>query len=87
MPCAKTAVSLPAALLERADRVARKEKIPRSRLFARALEQFLQRNEGEDLTDQINEVYSVYPHGIAPEDEPLLRGVRHQFRKVMERDE
>jgi metal-responsive CopG/Arc/MetJ family transcriptional regulator len=53
MPCAKIAISLRQPLLERADRLARKLKISRSRLFAQAVEEFLNRYSDRELLDRI----------------------------------
>ncbi len=52
----KTAVSLPRMLAERAERAARRRGIPRSRLYALALEAFLvdEQESDEELTAQIN---------------------------------
>jgi metal-responsive CopG/Arc/MetJ family transcriptional regulator len=52
----KTAVSLPRLLAERAERAARRRGIPRSRLYALALEAFLvdEQESDEELTAQIN---------------------------------
>ena len=54
----KTAVSLPRTLADRAERAARRRGIPRSRLYALALEAFLvDEQEGDDeLTAEINAV-------------------------------
>ena len=73
----KTAVSLPRALAERAERAARRRGIPRSRLYALALEAFLvdERESDDELTAQINaalaaEVSVRTPEQLA-EDEAL----------------
>jgi hypothetical protein len=73
----KTAVSLPRLLADRAERAARRRGIPRSRLYALALEAFLvdEQESDEDLTAQINavladEVASRTPEHAA-EDEAL----------------
>jgi hypothetical protein len=52
----KTAVSIPRALADRAERAARRRGIPRSRLYALALEAFLvdEQESDEELTAQIN---------------------------------
>jgi metal-responsive CopG/Arc/MetJ family transcriptional regulator len=52
----KTAISLPRALADRAERAARRRGIPRSRLYALALEAFLvDEQEGdEELMAQVN---------------------------------
>ena len=54
----KTAVSLPRTLADRAERAARRRGIPRSRLYALALEAFLvdEQESDEELTSQINAV-------------------------------
>jgi hypothetical protein len=65
----KTAVSLPRSLADRAERAARRRGIPRSRLYALALEAFLvdEGESDEDLTAVINEVLSSEAAGRTPE--------------------
>jgi metal-responsive CopG/Arc/MetJ family transcriptional regulator len=53
----KTAVSLPDTLYEKAEQTASYMGIPRSQLFARALEEFISKHNGEMITEQINKVY------------------------------
>jgi metal-responsive CopG/Arc/MetJ family transcriptional regulator len=57
----KTAVSLPRALADRAERAARRRGMPRSRLYALALEAFLvdEQETDEELTAQINAVLAT----------------------------
>lgn len=55
----KTAISLPDALFEKAERLAAKLGINRSQLFARALEAFIERYDNEATTDRLNQVYSI----------------------------
>ena len=54
----KTAVSLPRTLADRAERAARRRGIPRSRLYALALEAFLvdEQESDDELTAEINAV-------------------------------
>ena len=54
----KTAVSLPDRLYEEAERTAQAMGIPRSQLFAKALEEFIERHGRENITERLNEVYS-----------------------------
>ena len=54
----KTAVSLPDSLFEAAEKTAEKLGIPRSQLFAKALEEFIYNHEASEITDKLNEVYS-----------------------------
>ena len=53
----KTAISLPDTLFEVAEQTAQYMGIPRSRLFAMALEDYLARHSGEMITQKLNEVY------------------------------
>lgn len=73
----KTAVSLPRSLADRAERAARRRDIPRSRLYALALEAYLQ-DEPEsdaDLTAEINNALAGEARARTPdqvaEDEAL----------------
>jgi len=54
----KTAVSLPDQLYEEAERTAQVLGIPRSQLFARALEEFIAFHKRENVTERLNRVYS-----------------------------
>ena len=54
----KTAVSLPDQLYEEAERTAQSLGIPRSQLFARALEEFIALHKRESITERLNRVYS-----------------------------
>lgn len=73
----KTAVSLPRTLAQRAERAARRRGIPRSRLYALALEAFLvdEHESDEELTAEINAVLASEAVGRtseqAAEDETL----------------
>lgn len=53
----KTAISLPDALYADAEEIAKSMGIPRSQLFARALEEFLNHYKKERITEKLNEVY------------------------------
>jgi metal-responsive CopG/Arc/MetJ family transcriptional regulator len=53
----KTAVSLPDLLYERAEETASYMGIPRSKLFALALEEYIERHNGKMIIEKINEVY------------------------------
>ncbi len=53
----KTAISLPDALYVDAERTAKSMGIPRSQLFAIALEEFINHHKKERITEQLNEVY------------------------------
>lgn len=53
----KIAVSIPDPIGRKADRMARRLRIPRSRLYARAVEAFLRSQEDSSITDRLNAVY------------------------------
>jgi metal-responsive CopG/Arc/MetJ family transcriptional regulator len=53
----KTAVSLPDILYEKAEKTASYMGINRSKLFALALEDFLEKHNGQIITQKINDVY------------------------------
>ena len=84
----KTAVSLPRLLADRAERAARRRGIPRSRLYALALEAFLvdEQESDEELTAQINavladEAVSSTPEHVA-EDEALEAWLNEAGRRA-----
>lgn len=54
----KTAVSIPDELFQTAEKIAKRLGIPRSQLFARALEEFVQVHNKDNVTDKLNEIYS-----------------------------
>ncbi|MEI8095603.1 MAG: ChpI protein [Spirochaetales bacterium] len=57
----KTAISLPDRLFEEAEKVAQAMGIPRSQLFSRALEEFLDHRKREGITERLNKVYAKVP--------------------------
>jgi metal-responsive CopG/Arc/MetJ family transcriptional regulator len=52
----KTAISIPDNVYERAEKLAKKKKISRSRLYTDAIEKYLDGNEKEKIIEQINKV-------------------------------
>lgn len=54
----KTAVSLPDDLFRQADAAARKMRISRSRLYATAITEFLERRRTKNITERLDKVYS-----------------------------
>ncbi len=53
----KTAISLPDALYSDAEKTAKAMGIPRSQLFAIALEEFINHHKREKITEKLDEVY------------------------------
>jgi metal-responsive CopG/Arc/MetJ family transcriptional regulator len=54
----KTAISLPDSLYEDAEETAKSLGIPRSQLYAKAIEEFINSHKKEKITEQLNEIYS-----------------------------
>ena len=75
----KTAISLPDPLFERGEAYAQQRSISRSELFARALEEYLERHDHAAITAQLNEVYAVEDSSLEPGIEALsLEALRNQ---------
>jgi metal-responsive CopG/Arc/MetJ family transcriptional regulator len=54
----KVAVSVPDPIFEAAERLAKQRQVPRSQLFAEALEEYVSRHGGAAVTAKLNEVYA-----------------------------
>ena len=77
----KVAVSVERALAQRADEMARRSGTPRSRLYARALEEYLTRQENKALLRDLNEAYADFPD---EEESATLQGMRPSQRKPLD---
>lgn len=53
----KTAISVPNDLFEAAEKLARRLGVSRSRLYTKAVAEFLGRHRGEDVTKKLNQIY------------------------------
>jgi metal-responsive CopG/Arc/MetJ family transcriptional regulator len=62
----KTAISLPDTLFREAEDMAARLGIARSRLFARAVEEFIARHEQETITERLDAVYDTVAATPAP---------------------
>jgi metal-responsive CopG/Arc/MetJ family transcriptional regulator len=77
----KTAVSIQKPLFEPAEALARKMKVSRSRLFVLALEDYIRRQQNQELLAQINAAYADEPD---PAKESLRRKSRRSHRRIVE---
>jgi len=77
----RTAISMDDRLLQEADDTARRMRVSRSRLFALAVGDFLERRKREQMLLRLNEVYAG---GFAPSERQLLKGIKAKVRKVKE---
>lgn len=57
----KTAVSVPDDLFRMAEATARRLRVSRSELYAKAIADFLKGQQGSALTARLNDVYSRHP--------------------------
>jgi metal-responsive CopG/Arc/MetJ family transcriptional regulator len=62
----KIAVSLPAPLLERAERLATLLDISRNQLFTQAISEYLAKHEPASITQAFNVVYETEPSELDP---------------------
>lgn len=62
----KTAVSLPDDLFALAEITAKRLHISRSRLYARAISEFVNRVQSDNVTEQLNRVYGTAPAVLDP---------------------
>ena len=62
----KTAISLPDPLFDAAEKLAKRMKMSRSALYARAVEDFVARNDPDNLTAEINRVLAGEPQERDP---------------------
>jgi metal-responsive CopG/Arc/MetJ family transcriptional regulator len=63
----KTAISLPDALFESADELARKLGVSRSELYATAVAEYVAKHRDQDVTARLNQVYGEQPSRLEPE--------------------
>lgn len=78
----KTAVSIPDKTFRNAEQIAKELGIPRSRLFARALEEFIQKHNRRRILKRLNEIYA----GAEPSEDRLLQAGLRGLRKATEHD-
>jgi metal-responsive CopG/Arc/MetJ family transcriptional regulator len=62
----KTAVSVPDELFRQAEAAAKKLRMSRSKLYATALSEFLDRKRSKSITERLNEVYSKHDSKLDP---------------------
>ena len=61
MEYVKTAISVKKSLFEEADELARQMKVPRSRLFVMAMEEYIRRRQNRELLEKFNAAYEDEP--------------------------
>jgi metal-responsive CopG/Arc/MetJ family transcriptional regulator len=76
----KTAISINDGLLREADETARLMKLSRSRIFALAVGEFLERRRREEMLLRLNEVYA---NGVDPAEKRLVARIKNKLRPAM----
>jgi hypothetical protein len=75
----KVAVSVPDPLFRDAEAVSRRLRVPRSQLYARALEAFVRQHSRPDVTAQLDAVIvRLPPEYRVPSEEPSLEVLRRE---------
>ena len=82
MQSVKTAISIQKSLFDQAEKLARRMKVSRSRLFVLALEDYIHRQQNRELLTQINAA-SDEPDPVEP---ALRRHARRTHRRIVERE-
>jgi metal-responsive CopG/Arc/MetJ family transcriptional regulator len=62
----KVAVSVPDPIFQAAERVSRRMRVSRSRLYANAVEAYVKQHGDDDITEQLNKVYAGSASTIDP---------------------
>ncbi len=60
----KTAISVPDNIFRDAERYAKSHGVSRSKLYSKALAQFLEEKSGEEITKKLDEIYSQQPSAL-----------------------
>ena len=63
----KTAISLPDQLFRAGDALAKRMKLSRSELYARALAEYLAKHRSDQLTQRLNAVYATEDSALDPD--------------------
>lgn len=62
----KVAISIPDRVFRAGERISKRMRISRSQLYARAVEAYVKTQAGDDITEQLNDVYSRQSSSIEP---------------------
>ena len=77
----KTAISVDETLFEKVETLARELSISRSRLFALAAAEFIEKHENQHLLEALNAAYDDMPDA---QEQALQRQMRAQHRVLVE---
>lgn len=75
----KIAISVPDPIFEAAERLAEQRSVPRSRIFAEALEAYLEAQGSDAITFKLNQVYGQEESGLEPDlAKAQIDSIRHE---------
>jgi metal-responsive CopG/Arc/MetJ family transcriptional regulator len=80
VPTVKTAISMPKSLFDQVDDLAKELQVPRSQVFALAVEELIRKHENRRILAALNEVYE---HASGPDDDALHRAMQRQQKRVV----
>ncbi len=76
--CTKTAISIPDPLFRAAERVAKRQKVSRSRFYAKAVAAYLKSQSDQCITEGLNAAYATDDTSLDPD---LTAAAYHIFAK------
>lgn len=69
----KVTISVPGAIFDAVERLAKERRVPRSHVFSEALEEYVAKHDSSALTAKLNAVYG----GSASAVDPAFSSVQH----------
>lgn len=73
----KTAISVPDDLFKQADRLARRQRKSRSRLYSDAITEYVARHDHDRITEKLNELAESIDTSL----DPFIKAVTHEVQK------
>jgi predicted transcriptional regulator len=75
----KTAISVNRDIFRQSERLARRLRVTRSRLYSMAMQEFLRRHENDELLARINAAHEDFPD---PEEKAVLDAMYSQLGRL-----
>ena len=79
----KTAISMQEELFDQVNKLAKELHVSRSKLFVMAVQEFIKKNESQDLLSQINKAFNDIP---ASDELKVHNGMKRKQIKNLERE-
>jgi len=84
MASVKTAISIEESLFKEADELATEMNTSRSKLFAMAISEFIQRQKNQKLFEKINTAYDDMPDALEKEQQQAMKA---KHRQILEEEQ